>query len=132
MARTVVSRCTNRAWWLLFLLAVLTGCSYTVDDTAPFEIDGELDCLTDDSWSQQGQHDPALPGEPGTPSEVLQTFLAPYRETYDLEAFQLVGDSIGVLTTDGREVVIAFAIPVETGGLFVSTLQSCGPYRPLG
>jgi hypothetical protein len=91
-------------------------------------IDGELDCINDDTeFSMQGSVPPDATGPP-TPEEELRMFLSQWRNEYGGEIV-VVGETTGSLVVDGREQVVAHASPAPAGGWNVLTTLFCESFR---
>lgn len=95
-------------------------------DAGAAPIDGELDCATDEGWSQQaGIAADAIGSE--TARKALTAALAPHQDRHggDIEFFGEAGAS---LVVDSREQVVAIASPLGNGTWVVATLSGCAGF----
>lgn len=97
-------------------------------DVGPADIDGQLDCVNDESWFEQGSLDPDTPGV-STAEEAIRTSLTPHQERYGGEII-LVDEDTGSIVVEGREQVVASALEVPAGGWAVATVSGCGALNP--
>jgi hypothetical protein len=97
-------------------------------DVGPADIDGQLDCVNDERWFEQGSSGPDTPGA-STPEEAIRESLKRYQERYGGEIV-LVAEELGSVVVEGREQVVASASQVPAGGWAVASVSGCGAINP--
>jgi len=92
-------------------------------------VDGELDCETAITWSEQGS---VVEGTAGLadPGDAVEAYLSPFVESHG-GAIEMVDTAIGSLVVDGAEVVVGSASELSAGGWIVLTGNGCDGFdRP--
>lgn len=97
-------------------------------DSGPAPIDGQLDCVNDESWFEQASIDPDIAGDP-TAEEAVRASLERFLDRYGGEIVMVYEDT-GSIVVDEREQVVASAFEVPAGGWAVATVSGCGAQNP--
>lgn len=98
-----------------------------VTTAGPQAFDGELDCLVDATWSEQGQMAEDAVGNP-SPKAELETGLSQWASSPQVEIVH-VKEGVASIVSDGREVVVGLASAAPRGGWIITTTRGCEPFR---
>jgi ABC-type glycerol-3-phosphate transport system substrate-binding protein len=110
---------------LLVVLLVVSGCGG--QDPAP--ADGEPDCETELTWSEEGSVPEGTAGL-ADPGDAVEAYLSPFIENHGGEVV-MVNETQGSLVVDGQEVVVGIATESPAGGWLVLTGLGCDGFdRP--
>ena len=105
---------------LLVLLLGLVACNSTDPEFIP---DGELDCESDQGWTEEGSVTEDTRGL-GSPEAAVEAYLTPFLETHGGEIV-MVDFSTGSLVVAEAEVVRGVATELPAGGWLVLTGSGC-------
>jgi ABC-type glycerol-3-phosphate transport system substrate-binding protein len=110
---------------LLVLALFLAGCG----GAHPASADGELDCQTELTWTEQGSVPEGTTGL-ANPEAAVEAYLSPFMENHG-GVIVIVDESRGSLVVDHVEVVVGLASEAPAGGWLVLTGLGCDGFdRP--
>lgn len=110
---------------LLVVALAVAGCGGS--DPAP--ADGELDCETELTWTEEGSVPEGTTGL-ADPGDAVEAYLSPFVENHG-GMIVMIGERQGSLVVDGAEVVVGLASEAPAGGWLVLTGLGCDGFdRP--
>jgi hypothetical protein len=115
----------HRVLLLVAALLVAAGCG----GAEPAPAEGELDCETELTWSEEGSVPEGTAGL-ADPGDAVEAYLSPFMENHGGEIV-MVDEDLGSLVVDGAEVVVGLATETPAGGWLVLTGLGCDGFdRP--
>jgi hypothetical protein len=110
---------------LLAVALLVVGCG----GADPVVADGELDCETELTWSEEGSVPEGTKGL-ADPGDAVEAYLTPFMENHG-GVIAIVDESQGSLVVDEAEVVVGLATEAPAGGWLVLTGLGCDGFdRP--